>query len=455
MVKDYRNFLNRIKAFETEENIMIFNSEYGNLWPLFKLKIINYFIYEKKNLRRVSFIRTLFGALFRGLNLLFKTNFRLNPDLHNDITINELWLSRYKLRFENKNSFNKYMDPYFNKFASEKALIIENNENFESYYLNENLRKGTLIRNINSAYLIYNLKNIYLQNKFGFRNISRKFKLDILSKNFNHIDSYDLFITYCNFAREYNFYKYLLGFYPNLEKVVLTCYYCESNLAVISAANSLNIGTVDLQHGVISSEHFAYGNWSFLRKNIFQLFPSTYYVYSNKEKDILMDSFNNLCEVKVIGNESINKWVNNNFNFSEKSIILYTLQNDIIEKNSFILKFLEYINIYYPQYVIMFRIHPRHKYLKNAFDIELKSRKFSYQWDENDEIYETLSKSILHITATSSVVEDALRLNIPSFIIQEFGGVFYNDLIQNSDLVSLVLTKKDAKKEFIKLIENK
>jgi len=302
------------------------------------------------------------------------------------------------------------------------------------------------------GYLWYSTKNVFSKANFNFSIIAKKYSLQYLSQIFPGIGSYDLFTTFCQFVNWYNYYNYLLINYPNLKKVYYTVYYSVGYLALNSVANKLNIETIDVQHGVQADNHFAYGRWNYLDAGLMRLLPLSFYVFSQKERDLLKRTFSDKCNVKIVGNLLFRDWKKKNVKEIKKNKVLFTLQNNIIPADSFIYGFLEYLNKNHEDLKIVLRIHPRHQYLKNDFNKILDEKKIIFNWDSNSEIYDTLKSTSLHITQYSSVVEDALNLKTPSFVIDNLGAEYFKVHIKNTNLVMLVLSIKDGIDEFNKLL---
>ena len=74
----------------------------------------------------------------------------------------------------------------------------------------------------------------------------------------------------------------------------------------------------------------------------------------------------------------------------------------------------------------------------------LKRAKINFNWDDNSEVYNTLERTKLHITYFSSVVEDSLNLNIPSYILSKQGEKYYSKHIEEGKGVYYVDNIDDA-----------
>ena len=442
-----------INKFETKENIESLNSEYGNLWPLFRITI--YFgQMSTVNLKYknsiyycvVGFIKDILGFLKYFKKRIKQSDTTLTED------IDELWFSKSSLRKDNKDGFNKYMDPFYLKLSSKKSLIIEIDFEKPKHYKYLSVLGDSKILNIANCYIRYNVRSSFNVNCISFNEFSLRKGIKSIVNEFDSISKYDLFIAYKDYIKHYLFYKNTLSKYKNLKKIFVTGYYGSHNMALISVANSLGIETIDIQHGAVAKEHVAYGSWNYLTTDVMKLIPSTFYVFSNKEDVILNETFGGRCNVKVVGNLMFEEWKSNSLREDNKNIILFTLQNIVIEDNNFILYFFKYIEQNHNNLNIIFRLHPRHSHIKNEIDIVLKKGEINYSWDINSEVYDTLAKTILHITYFSSVVEDSLNLNIPSFILSKQGEKYFSNHIKESRDIFYIDNIDDAIINFNKII---
>ena len=445
----YLEILDKLNKFETKENIENLNSEYGNLWPLFRVAIFNFYYNKSTNLKYKN-------RLFRTLSHI-KQNIKegnicidkiKNYTIINDV-IDEIWYSSSNLRIENKEGFNKYMDPFFNELSSANSLMIESDYRKYYSYTNKNIKSNYLISNIKYDIINFNRNRFISQNKLKFNEFKDKYKVEELSAYFPEISTYHLFITFSTFVKDFNFFKFYLKYFPSLKRVFYTAYYGVQNIAFIAVANKMNIETIDVQHGVQSDGHFAYGRWNYVPIEGYSLVPSIFYIFTNKEKRILNKTFKGTSQVKIVGNLMFEKWKEKvGSEELRKDTILFTLQNKKLEDYDFIFDFFKYLNSEYSELKIVFRVHPRHLYIKDNIGDLLKANNIIFEWDNNSEVYDSLKRTLLHITLFSSVVEDALNMNIPSFVIDKLGKEIYKDHIENISMVKYVNSLSEVKGAF-------
>lgn len=445
---------NRIKEFETEANIKVFNSKYGNLWPVFRMHIFNniYFNkqteleYKNKLYRKLSNIKQIFLE-FR--NYKFK-KFR-KPKINTFYT--EMWFSDYKNRNKKKFGFNKYLDPFFLKLSGKSTAIFEKTFRKPHEYSFKHFNGKIKIQNTIPFMLYYKcislLRNIFSYKSCDYNRFICEFKMKKLIKFFPEYKAYAFFVEYLNFIETYKFYLWFFNKHTNLNYIYIVAYYFTENMALIAAANNINLETIEIQHGMQSEAHYGYGSWNYIPDNGYKLLPNTFFVFSEKEKLLILNSFKNKHKVNVVGDLNFQLWSKGKKSV-KKHIILISLQNRVISEGHFLYKGLETFYAQNNTFKIVFRLHPSYSYIKEEMCLILENFTFIYSWDINSEIFDTLSETKIHITQYSSVVEDALQLNVPSIIIDKIGTEFYKDRVKDIEIVQSALNTK----EFLKVIRN-
>lgn len=455
MSSNHFNILERINQFEESINLNFLDSQYGNLWPLIRFEIIRFYIYKRDKLKPQIFLYRKASSIIKQIIDDLKYQHSISKLKLDQRGIEEIYISGTNRRLENKEGFNKYIDPYFNELSASSSIIIERDRNKPLTYMNQNIKGGCLM-NIEPSYLWFNTKYVFHKN-FYYQKVSKEFNLHLITSYFNQIGKYDLFISICEFVKWFDFFNYFVRQYPSLKRIVYNSFSSNYTLAINAVTKLYNIESVDLQHGVQSKDSFDYSRWYFINDEVLKLIPSSFWVYSTKEKELLQNTFNNRCKIQVVGNLSLRHWFNTRTenNDTHKKIILITLQKDPIKIDSFLYDFLLQINATHPDLQIAFRIHPRHKSIKNDMECILSKKGVIYTWDSNSDIYDSLQKSILNITQFSSSIEDAINLKVTSFIIDETGAKLFDNYINKNRLVKVVLTREMAINEFRKLIYKK
>ncbi len=449
---ELKKLYSKINLFETQDNIKHFGSEYGNLWPLFRMQIFDMFLKNKNSLKyRNKLYRTL--SDIKQLTITRKKypfKIKNNPTINYDAT--EIWFSSCGHRNENK--YNKYLDPFFFKLAEKNAIIFENSKTQAPFYSIHSANEYN-IENIYPLLLRFKAKRFFKTLLFNdYASFQKKAFVHILNNKFPEYNTYGFFINYKQFVETYNFYLHIFSKYPNLKRTFLVAYYFTDGMAISAAGKKLHVETIDIKHGQQSVMHYGYGAWGYIPEDGYSLLPSNFYVFSKQGADHFQTVLKNKHKATIVKNYSLLYWKQNSNDITKnkKSIILISLQNEINYSNSILLNALKTINNRHPQINIVFRLHPRHTYIKNEQEQILEQIKLKYKWDKNEDIYDTLAETIINLTSFSSVVEDALLFGVQSIIFTEKGAEIYKDMI-NEKKVHKALNKDDLVEIINKYIE--
>ena len=227
-------------------------------------------------------------------------------------------------------------------------------------------------------------------------------------------------------------------------------YYNDTGMAILLACKSLNITTVDIQHGVQGDLHLAYGNWTKVPINGFSSLPDYFWVWSQLEKN------------------AIDKW--NMAQQNHNPIIGGNLFSDVCKRNqnSFIIKYEEQflsMKKVFKNPSILVSLSPNNNFINSLHQI-IRNTKHKYNWfirlhptiQNNSEIfkkhlkkngidlsiildcsnfplYSVLKNIDLHITAQSSVVIEAAEFGVKSIIISTYGQSLFKEYLHNGSAV--------------------
>lgn len=446
----YLEALNKVNDFEQENDLSSFDSEYGNLWPLFRFFIVNHFANNRVSLSYNNILIRTFGKIKNKIVTYFKYSGSIKSFKIDFNNVEEFWYSNSKLRLENKDNYNKYLDPFFLKLSSAKAVVFERDETKPTIYQYENILGDRDVYNIYTEYLRFSTFKISGKRKVSFRQFKKMFKFNELLDLFPELTIFDFFVQFTSFLDNYNFYNYFLFKYKNLKKIHLNAYYCTENIAIQSVSNKYGIEVVDIQHGVQAKGHYAYGNWEGVHD--FDLLPNSFYVFSEQEKLLLNNSFRNQKNIRVVGNLMYEKWRSETrTNLESTNVILFSLQNNTFPINHFIFSFFKELD---EKYNILLRLHPRHLYIKAEIEACFLRNEIAFTWDTKEDVFDSLENTVLHITEYSSVVKDALFFGIPSILIDKSRQSYYEEEIKNSGLVMCADNLNSLKDNF-RLLTNK
>ena len=184
--------------------------------------------------------------------------------------------------------------------------------------------------------------------------------------------------------------------------------------------------SIELQHGIITLVHGGYVYPSFVKNCGSNLFDRTVLVYSRKDKDILCNKSIFLDkQVEIIGNPRIKrykrlfdksaqtkKWIlftsqsyeqdGAGLGYYEKMIPLLKKFNEILQRDG--------------KYSLAIKLHPRES--ENVISRYKKEVEGVKIFDSTSQLYQLLNESYLHLTATSTVLLEALEFDVPTVTLQ-------------------------------------
>lgn len=359
--------------------------------------------------------------------------------------------------------FNRYFDVLIDKYNLKKKAIY-----FEY--------GGTLLRNQYNSELIWNY-NTALK---GYLKLCEYKKED----NLCCLEGYQSFIDYLNefpfffkfiennsseklkfwangrFIPKVQFFKIAL---KNIKpkKVILLCYYSEDLMALIVAANRLNIETVEMQHGPQTEIHMSYGSWSNVPDVGYDMLPRTFWCWDGFSEKVLTKWIdkNRYYTAKVSGNPWVEYWQSKKQSYPYNNYIFYSLQtNPITMEQLFPENIIHFIKN--ESYKWFIRLHPRqldkldeiNKYLKDKGVLDFVNISNA----TNDPLPQILENSLIHITHFSGSALEAINFNVLTVLINEIGLNSFPEMIQNKQAVYLDYRDQYFYKKFKEiLIENR
>ena len=184
--------------------------------------------------------------------------------------------------------------------------------------------------------------------------------------------------------------------------------------------------SVELQHGIITPIHPGYVYPDFVRNVNSSLFQRIILVFSQKEKKILThNSVFKDEQIEVVGNPRIQmykkiardegkrkKWVLFTSQPYEQDLPGCSYYGTMIPYLSQIKKMVEHDG----KFQLAIKLHPReNEAVKNRYEKELPGVKV---FGSSAQLYEILSETHLHMTATSSTLFEALEFDVPTVTVQ-------------------------------------
>lgn len=202
-------------------------------------------------------------------------------------------------------------------------------------------------------------------------------------------------------------------------------------MALIRAAQALNIKTIEYQHSSISKYHFAYGGWSDRINKSESFFPSIFWAWSNTDAEVITNTFKALPNLNtyVGGNLFLQSFKKNST--KSNNIILVTLQG--IPLPIFLINYIS-LNKDFKWYI---RQHPRYPLDKKIIEeFQFKNPDNIEMEDANKlSLYELLSMASYHITCYSGTAIEAQEFGIQNIIFGEDGYNSYKQQIENGSFL--------------------
>lgn len=214
----------------------------------------------------------------------------------------------------------------------------------------------------------------------------------------------------------------------NPKFVVLTEWYSIISCACIVAAKKRNIMTIEVQHGVQTDTHIAYGNWYKNPSEHRNPFPDLFWVWSEADKLNIEKTFSIFSSTAFLGgNLFLNNFLKSKVSLygenemepllkTGKKICLITMQPNYDLHNSI----LEYIDLIKNEYIFLFRKHPLMTKSNSYYIEQIKTRFpdliFDLEISSKIPLFILLKHSTLHLTYNSSTVLEAENFGVPSVI---------------------------------------
>lgn len=375
------------------------------LWPYCRTHIFNIILKETNVFDNISKfskkiqLSFVFNFIFKGLNIskIFNTK---------DILI--IASDRYG---EHEDIYtmgirNKYKNNYTCWAFSEKKQFKEN-------YLYLDIWKYLFyLISYLASYIIKTPKEVIKLNSYYDFDISSHVRLRLIE-----------------FKLWYLFY-YLLLKLRKPKKIFIVSGISFSPL--IAAANSRNIETYEIQHGVISKYSISYSYPDFIKRNYF--FCNNICLFSSYWID--KADFPKGVKQIVIGNNRFYKKIKTEPNAANILIISQkTIANQL---QQYLLNRIEELK----NYSITYKLHPSEYNDENSLLLELKSKLTNFQIIRNEYSMDyLLERNFICIASYSLSIYEALDCGCLVFVIPTNGIEFIDDLIKSNYVQILDINK--------------
>lgn len=464
MINSREDIKNYILSIERDYHVNEWKVNDVHLWPIIRIRLL--FELVKKKARTSDFESDLRKSEIKRVNpIVFKvqrlkqfisTFLKKNRNLYN----HKKWLKSLKSVqnvYVGHDSFRvNYKGKRFNRFFD--VLIGESN----NYLFIDHDKKSVEGKYRSDHLLVFqkefqNFKRIYKSKKYNFswegydlflKNLEEQYNVSFLFQQ-EKIEE-DLKI---NFLPKMLFFKDIFQKITP-ENVAVLCYYNETVMAIIAAANQLGVKTIDMQHGPQTDIHLAYSDWSKIPRGGYNVLPREFWCW-DKNSEKTLDNWMNKCQIyssKVIGNPWVNYWKRKANNYQYKGFILYSLQpNPVTMEELFPEELISFIHSY--SYKWFLRLHPRQLHEQKKIENYLAFKKVLHLVNiENatkDHLPQLLVNSLLHVTNFSGTTIEASLLDKKTVLISMLGVQSFPELIQQGKAIYLDTNKHDFKEKMI------
>jgi len=242
---------------------------------------------------------------------------------------------------------------------------------------------------------------------------SKQFTIDILEQ-LNQREEF--LVDYQRIILQFNIRKYLYKIFFRLyhpKAIYINCYYGKQE--IICAANELHIQTIEVQHGLIGKEHYAYNPYKKLEK---KFFPNTLLTYGDYDKEIvssnLLSPFSDVISVGSYGLELLKKTaippdLQNLVKQYQKTVSIstqYPVENELA-------LFIKAVAERYSQYEFFFALRHFDKNYYKKFNMPSNVHLFYQEYT----CYDILKSCDMHCTVYSTCAMESVSFNKKSILI--------------------------------------
>lgn len=236
-------------------------------------------------------------------------------------------------------------------------------------------------------------------------------------------------------------YRNVLGKELKNQEVKLalrTCYYDNIGHGLMLAARDLKIPTIDLQHGLVSSNHVSYCRWENVPSKGYDLLPTHFWLWSDGDAELMSQLGNSGHELLVGGNLFIQDWIEKergkDFRVAEKAgpIVLYC-GNGVTDEGPLVAEIAQELKKQNPSAKLWFRMHPSYRKLISDYASQFQSKGLSNieLTTANDiPLLACLEQSDVHLTEFSSTAIEAESFGVPTVFVSARGAETFPKIVE-------------------------
>ncbi|WP_430399240.1 hypothetical protein [Flavobacterium sp.] len=453
---DIKNFVNSIEDKFPVDKWVVNDI---HIWPILRMRLHFYLINhlenknvnEKKKLPRKSIKNTIKQLYYFIFSLFFWIKIKKSKNLF--IASNDHRLdfkdTKYNRFFDAFIELNNIVDYKYIEYGFSKYTNLYKKENI--YFSRESLKGFKFFKSANT------ILNVQLP---LFDEFEHFLFSNAITKTFLENNKQEVFLQWFQkeFYLNFLFYRKVLK-KINPDKVYVLCYYGEEIMALTAAANQLNIETIEYQHGPQVKVHLAYGSWSKIPNNGFDILPRTFWNWDKFSENVLKEwtTNNKLYKTKVVGNFWIDYWKNQSNLYEYKNYVLYCIQpHPFTIEQLFTEQLIKCIKSGQLKWFV--RLHPRQINQMEEIKAFLKEKNIlemvNLQAATNDFLPLLLSNAKLHVTHYSGSALEAAMFGLKTVILNEIGNECFSELIIENKAVYIDSNDVNFNQKFMSLIAN-
>jgi hypothetical protein len=226
-------------------------------------------------------------------------------------------------------------------------------------------------------------------------------------------------------------------------------YYSLEGLAFVQAARRLGIRSVDMQHGIQGQHHIAYARWLSVPEQGYSNLPDEFWVWGSAEASVIQawQPARAVHVPSVTGNFWLRRWVDGRDPLIARYIhearalrdsrpgltqVLVSLSWGVPDEET--TKLLEAASACGPKFNWWWRLHPFHASRSHEFARRLERHGLDgSQVAVATELplYALLRAAQVHVAHSSTVIQEAAALGVPSVVTSDYGAEVHEGLIRS------------------------
>jgi len=430
---DRQFIVDTLNNYEHKFDVASWQYDGIHIWPIIKtICFIKWFYKYNKQIKKGA-SRMTFGAKVCLLKdsmlewiqtlLISKKNvaiFATGGDWQNALT-------------DNNQSVNRFLHPIFEEESDDDHVYAQYSD--KATYTTSHVSFLKLLALVRVSRITNRFSASDFSKSMADHQEFQQFKIEISEKSkidFDKILTTSLVSNMREFFAYHQAYKKLLNKYR--PKVCMFSGYDKvQNYALIYEANSRNIPTVDVQHGLTGKLHVGYSQFLNIPEGGYNVLPSTFWCWDDDSKKTVDHWAKDSESVQsfVGGNPWLSYTSNQQLPVqlpTDKRILLVTLQHNGIPT-----VILDAIHNSASHFFWIVRVHPRFSSIKADIEEDLKEcieNNNVLVHNAIDIVLPPLLKRVdVHITQFSSTVLEASYLGVPSVVLDPIGVSSYQHLI--------------------------